>query len=99
MEWKLDAAIQYLLNLVHLETFLSGMETHLKHDRDGEVGLLETFLSGMETQGVPLSHNIPRTLKPSLVEWKLDAGCSASGPARPLKPSLVEWKHVEGTSV
>ena len=80
-----------------LETFLGGMETPtgpIGHDP----GLypLETFLGGMETRhtfGCPPL--MVGTLKPSLVEWKLEIPPLTSDEEWALKPSLVEWKLAE----
>ena len=55
---------------------------------------LETFLGGMETEylgGPAWDRNA--SLKPSLVEWKLNKPALVKWANGPLKPSLVEWKQ------
>ena len=71
MEWKRVLSAVFVGMAEGLETFLSGMET-IQGRADIPVRtVLETFLSGMETPFRRRSTRRGRTLKPSLVEWKL----------------------------
>ena len=70
VEWKLASSLASPTVCTSLETFLSGMETHLAEHLDQRGILLETFLSGMETNLSQIYNIRKNSLKPSLVEWK-----------------------------
>ena len=73
VEWKQVAVILFRIHSPTLETFLSGMETIPRVDNPIRGLDLETFLSGMETARGSAVRVDEEALKPSLVEWKLNA--------------------------
>ena len=78
VEWKHSISEIVRFSSAGLETFLGGMETCIAGSvASTEVGL-ETFLGGMETnlRWLPPAPTLP-SLKPSLVEWKLERTISS----------------------
>ena len=75
-----------------LETFLSGMETGDRPERQRAGGCLETFLSGMETHLAEHLDQRGILLETFLSGMETNLSQIYNIRKNSLKPSLVEWK-------